>query len=203
MRSQSLDIDQLHEALKAARRRGVRAARLVNHARGVIELLYPQSSYPELTLHQRAFAAENLIVAAVDTLRLRDPAHVFHGAEPARSGRAALGLVSTQRRSVRIHRSDPSRHCCPSHADRRQSAPRSPRHQRRLLGRAGMRRDVKIRVYGRRRTNVDPRQLAQILILLGRHLYEQQQATEARAAHQVAAHGEKHSAHEPDVRGGG
>jgi hypothetical protein len=68
LRSQSLDIDQLHQALKAARRRGARAARLVNHARGVIELLYPKSSYPGLTLHQRAIAAENLIVAAVDTL---------------------------------------------------------------------------------------------------------------------------------------
>jgi hypothetical protein len=68
LRSQSLDIYQLREALKAARRRGVPAARLVNHAPGVIELLYPVTSYPGLTIHQRAMAAENLIVAAVGAL---------------------------------------------------------------------------------------------------------------------------------------
>jgi hypothetical protein len=47
-------------------------------------------------------------------------------------------------------------------------------------------RAYRIRVYGRRRQNVDPRQLAQILILLGRHLYEQQQARKARAADRAA-----------------
>ena len=45
-----------------------------------------------------------------------------------------------------------------------------------------MGRDFEIRVYGRRRQKVDPRQLAQILILLGRHLYEQQQTKKARDA---------------------
>lgn len=49
-----------------------------------------------------------------------------------------------------------------------------------------MGRDFQIRVYGKRRKNVDPRQLAQILILLGRHLDEQQQAKNARAARRAS-----------------
>jgi hypothetical protein len=68
LRSRSLDVDQLHQALKAARRRGARAARLVKHAPGVIELLYPAGRYPDLTVHDRAAASENLIAAAVDSL---------------------------------------------------------------------------------------------------------------------------------------
>jgi hypothetical protein len=38
-----------------------------------------------------------------------------------------------------------------------------------------MARHYRIRVYGRRRKQVDPNRLAQVLILLGRHLYEKQQ----------------------------
>ncbi|MGH3875379.1 MAG: hypothetical protein ACRDSR_28445 [Pseudonocardiaceae bacterium] len=68
LRSQSLDIDQLREALKAARRRGVQDSRLESHAPGLIELLYPARSYPGLTIHQRAMATENLIRAAIDVL---------------------------------------------------------------------------------------------------------------------------------------
>jgi len=68
LHSHQLDMDQLREALKTARRRGVAAARLVTHAPTVIELLYPKTDYPHLTLLQRAVATENLIVAAVDTL---------------------------------------------------------------------------------------------------------------------------------------
>lgn len=42
-----------------------------------------------------------------------------------------------------------------------------------------MGRDYRIRVYGRQRKQIDPCQLAQVLILLGRHMYDQNQ----RAAH--------------------
>src|SRR5262245_61023855 len=67
-RSQPLDMEQLRQALTAARRRGARAARLVKHAPSVIELLYPAARYPGLTVHDRAAASENLIQAAVDSL---------------------------------------------------------------------------------------------------------------------------------------
>ncbi|MGQ0715725.1 MAG: hypothetical protein ACT4NP_00185 [Pseudonocardiales bacterium] len=50
-----------------------------------------------------------------------------------------------------------------------------------------MGRNYEIRVYGKRRKKVDPRQLAQLLILLGRHLYEQQQVKEARAERKADA----------------
>jgi hypothetical protein len=68
LRPYSLDIDKLRDALKSARRRGVRDARLVSHAPGVIELLYPEQRYPDLSIHQRAIAAESLIVAAIGDL---------------------------------------------------------------------------------------------------------------------------------------
>lgn len=68
LRSQPLNIDQLQAALKAARRRGVRDSRLESHAPRFIELLYPAQRYPDLSIHQRAMAAENLIVAAVGSL---------------------------------------------------------------------------------------------------------------------------------------
>ncbi|MGH3965412.1 MAG: hypothetical protein ACRDRY_19500 [Pseudonocardiaceae bacterium] len=64
LHSHPLDMDQLREALKTARRRGVAAARLVNHAPVVIELLYPKTDYPHLAILQRAIAAENLIVGS-------------------------------------------------------------------------------------------------------------------------------------------
>jgi hypothetical protein len=41
----------------------------------------------------------------------------------------------------------------------------------------------RIRVYGRQRRHIDPRQFAQVLILLGRHLYEKQQTTSSRPFH--------------------
>lgn len=69
LRPQSpLDIDQLQKALKSARRRGVRDSWLKSRAPEVIELLYPAARYPELSVHQRAMAAENLIVAAIESL---------------------------------------------------------------------------------------------------------------------------------------
>lgn len=67
-RRQPLNTDMLRQELKRARRKGVRDARLKNHAPGLVELLYPARSYPELSIHQRAVAAENLIVAAVESL---------------------------------------------------------------------------------------------------------------------------------------
>lgn len=73
LRSQPLDMGQLQEALKAARRRGVRDSRLESHAPRLIELLYPACQYPDLSVHQRAMAAENLIVSAVESLD--DQAH--------------------------------------------------------------------------------------------------------------------------------
>ncbi len=66
--SQPLNIDTLHKELKIARRRGVQDSRLKSHAPGIIELLYPAARYPDLTIHQRAMAAENLIVAAINVL---------------------------------------------------------------------------------------------------------------------------------------
>jgi hypothetical protein len=63
-----LDVDRLQQALKNARRRGVRDSWLKSRAPGVIELLYPASRYPDLSIHQRAMAAENLIVAAIESL---------------------------------------------------------------------------------------------------------------------------------------
>jgi hypothetical protein len=65
---QPLNVDMLHEELKIARRRGVQDSRLKSHASGVIELLYPAARYPDLNIHQRAIAAENLIVAAINAL---------------------------------------------------------------------------------------------------------------------------------------
>lgn len=67
-RPQPLDMEQLHKELKNARRRGVRDARLQSHAPRLVELLYPARVYLDLTVHQRAVAAENLIVAAVQSL---------------------------------------------------------------------------------------------------------------------------------------
>ncbi|MGQ0715727.1 MAG: hypothetical protein ACT4NP_00195 [Pseudonocardiales bacterium] len=94
---QPLDIDQLREELKAARRRGVPASRLKTHAPGVIELLYPRDSYPELSIHQRAMAAESLIVAAI---REHDGetgniSAVLFGVDPATSH-----LLLKQRREI-------------------------------------------------------------------------------------------------------
>lgn len=68
LRPHPLDVDDLHQALKIARRWGVRDSRLKSHAPGVIELLYPTQRYPDLTIHQRAIAAENVIVAAINAL---------------------------------------------------------------------------------------------------------------------------------------
>lgn len=68
LRPQPLNIDTLHQELKIARRRGVRDSRLKSSTPGIIELLYPSARYPDLTIHQRAMAAENLIVAAIDSL---------------------------------------------------------------------------------------------------------------------------------------
>lgn len=68
LRPHSLDMDQLHQALKRARRRGARASRLVRHAPRLIDLLYPVARYPALSVHDRATATESLIAAAVDCL---------------------------------------------------------------------------------------------------------------------------------------
>lgn len=68
LRSQPLDMDQLQEALKAARRRGVQDWRLENHAPRLIHLLYPARHYPDLSVHQRAMATENLVRAAISDL---------------------------------------------------------------------------------------------------------------------------------------
>jgi hypothetical protein len=68
LRPHPLDMDELHQALKRARRRGVRASRLVRHAPHIIDLLYPAARYPALSVHDRATATENLITAAVDCL---------------------------------------------------------------------------------------------------------------------------------------
>lgn len=66
--SHPLDVTQLREGLKAARRRGVAAARLVNHAPLIVDVLYPEADYPGVAILDRAMAAENLIVAAVGAL---------------------------------------------------------------------------------------------------------------------------------------
>lgn len=68
LRPQPLDTNQLKVALEKARRKGVRDARLKSHAPGIIELLYPAARYPHLTFNERAAAAENIIVAAVESL---------------------------------------------------------------------------------------------------------------------------------------
>ncbi|MGH3871293.1 MAG: hypothetical protein ACRDSR_07225 [Pseudonocardiaceae bacterium] len=65
---QPLDMDQLLKALISARRRGVPASRLISHAPAIIELLYPGEKYPSLTTQDRAKSAENLIVAAAESL---------------------------------------------------------------------------------------------------------------------------------------
>jgi hypothetical protein len=85
LRPQPLDIDQLRQALKTARRRGVRDSRLVDYAPKVIDLLYPHDSYPHLSIHQRAAAAERLIVAAIDDLggQTSRLSAVLFGADPA------------------------------------------------------------------------------------------------------------------------
>ncbi len=94
---QPLDVDQLREALKTARRRGVRDARLVRHAPGVIELLYPRDSYSDLSIHQRAMAAESLIVAAIRDLdgETGNLSAVLFGVYPATSH-----LLLKQRREI-------------------------------------------------------------------------------------------------------
>jgi hypothetical protein len=68
LRPQPLDTHQLNEALTVARRKGVRDSRLKRYTPKVIELLYPALHHPHLTYNQRAAAAENIIVAAVESL---------------------------------------------------------------------------------------------------------------------------------------
>lgn len=63
-----IDFDELHDALKDARRHGVKAARLLDHAPALIELLYPAADYPELAAQDRALAVEKLVNAAVDSI---------------------------------------------------------------------------------------------------------------------------------------
>lgn len=53
-----IDIKQLHHYLKTAIRHGARAARLVEHVPGMIELLYPAAIYPHLSEHERALLVE-------------------------------------------------------------------------------------------------------------------------------------------------
>lgn len=65
-----------------------------------------------------------------------------------------------------------------------------------------MGRGHEIRVYGRRRKNVDPRQLAQILILLGRHLYEQQAKKACAVDRAATGQGEEPPTHGPGAGAG-
>lgn len=67
-RPQPLDIDRLHQAFKDARRWGVRIWRLVDCAPHVIELLYPATHYPGVSLHDRAIAVEQLTRNAVEVI---------------------------------------------------------------------------------------------------------------------------------------
>lgn len=53
-----IDVKQLHHYLKTAIRHGARAARLVEHVPGIIELLYPAAAYPHLSQHERALRVE-------------------------------------------------------------------------------------------------------------------------------------------------
>jgi hypothetical protein len=96
----SFDVGQLREALKAARRRGVRDSRLVAHAPALIEVLYPAQEYPDLTIFQRAIAAESLILAAMDHLGGDDErlSKVLFGVDPTTSH-----LLLTKRREIAAH----------------------------------------------------------------------------------------------------
>src|SRR5262249_7834277 len=101
LRSQLLDMDQLHQALKAARRWGVRDSRLESHAPRLIELLYPAQQYPALSVHHRAMAAENLIKAAINDLggEVGHLSAVLFGVDPATSH-----LLLQQRRGIAAQR---------------------------------------------------------------------------------------------------
>jgi len=63
-----IELEELHDALIRARRRGVRAARLLDHAPDLIQMLYPAGQHPKLDDDERAQATENLIKAAVDAI---------------------------------------------------------------------------------------------------------------------------------------
>jgi hypothetical protein len=67
-RPQPVDIEMLHEVFKEARRLGVRVWRLVHHTPHVIELLFPATHYPGLSVHDRAIAVEKLTRDAVDSI---------------------------------------------------------------------------------------------------------------------------------------
>jgi hypothetical protein len=97
LRPQPLDIDTLHEALKIARRRGVRDSRLKSHAPRIIELLYPAARYPDITPDDRAIATEKVIVAAVDSLG-EDVSHSLSILLCLTPG--TLGLTLQQRRQM-------------------------------------------------------------------------------------------------------
>jgi hypothetical protein len=61
-----IEVKRLHQYLKDTLRRGARAARLIQHVPGIIDLLYPPDQYPHLSRHQRALCVEEDIRRAID-----------------------------------------------------------------------------------------------------------------------------------------
>lgn len=62
----NVDVEKLHQFLKDALRRGARAARLIQHVPGIVDLLYPADQYSHLNQHQRALCVEADIRHAID-----------------------------------------------------------------------------------------------------------------------------------------
>ena len=63
--SPGFPVQKLYKYLRSAVRYGARAARLVQHVPGIIELLYPADRYPDVSEHSRALKVEADIRRAV------------------------------------------------------------------------------------------------------------------------------------------
>lgn len=63
-----IDLEELHQAFKEARRWGVTLSRLIDYSPSLIEQLYPAAVYPDLTIDERAQAVEKLVRTALDSI---------------------------------------------------------------------------------------------------------------------------------------
>lgn len=101
-----IDLEELHNALIRARRRGVRAPRLLDYAPDLIEMLYPAEQHPNLDDDERAQATENLIKAAVDSIG-GDVGHALALTLCLPPGTIGLTLEQRRQRAAEHLRIDP------------------------------------------------------------------------------------------------
>jgi len=94
-----IDPEELQKALKRARRRGVRAARLLETTPDLIDMLYPAEQHPELDDSDRAHATENLVRAAIDSIG-GDVGHALAITLCLRPGTTGLTLEQRRQRAA-------------------------------------------------------------------------------------------------------